>query len=86
MRFVKTNDKFYKRTRLVSFIEEFRDSGIHRARVEDHHYCTAQCGANTIRRAAKRCGYFEIETFVRNGEIYIVNTAVEENESEVKNE
>lgn len=71
MYFTKYEGKFYKKTKLNKLLEEFEQSGLKIAKLEDCHYSTAAGGAGNINRAAKNFGYLHIKAHSRKGEIFL---------------
>lgn len=80
MHFVKAEPherkKGFKRTKLLALIEEFRDSGLDLARLEDWNYTSAKVGANAVNAAAKHFKIGCVHAFTRNGNIYLERTDV----------
>lgn len=74
---VKETPKGFRSTKILKLIEDFRDSGIAVARLEDWNYATPASGAGTINRAAERFGMSYIKARSMNGEIYLVNELVD---------
>ncbi len=78
MRFVAVNEKeigkFYKRTKILELVENFKESGIKVAKVEDWNYVTAKVGVNSINNSIKYYKIRGVHSFLRNGEIYLVRT------------
>lgn len=66
----------YKRTKLLTIIEEFKKSGVECARVVDHDYKTQESGRNALNQAIKRYGINGVCVFTRNNEIYLVRVDV----------
>lgn len=75
------NPKFYRKTKLLTLLEEFRNSGIHIAKLHDWHYVNANVGRNTIKKAARHFGFYGIDVCVNDGEIYLINDSVEKGEN-----
>lgn len=73
---VKETPKGFRSTKILKLLEDFRDSGIAVARLEDWDYVTAGSGTGTINRAAERFGMSFIKARSHNGEIYLVNELV----------
>ena len=62
------------RNNLAKFINEFRDSGVKVAKLEEWHYANSRVGMRTINVASKKCKAFPaIRAFTRGNDIYIVN-------------
>lgn len=78
MKFVAVNEKeigkFYKRTKILELVENFKASGIKVARVEDWNYVSAKVGVNSINVSIKHFKISGVHAFVRDGEIYLVRT------------
>jgi hypothetical protein len=70
----KSELKKATRTPLYRLIKEFAESGCECAEVYggSEHYCTPNCGANTINRAIKNYKVPQIKAIVNNGEIYLI--------------
>lgn len=66
----------FKRTKLLALIEDFKNSGLDLARVEDWEYVSAGVGANAIRVAIKHFKIGCVHVFTRNGNIYLERTDV----------
>lgn len=71
MYFSKYEAKFYRKTKLNKLLEQFEQSGMEIAKLEDWNYSTAVGGAGNINRAAKIFGYLHIKARARNGEIFL---------------
>lgn len=76
MHFVKTNlkrkDSFYKRTKVLAVIEDFKNSDIEVAKLVDWKYASAKTGANTLNQSIKHYKIAGVRAFQKNGEIYLV--------------
>ena len=63
----------FKQTKLLRFLNEFIDSGMQCARVDDHSYTSAGSGAGAFNNSAKRFGLSGgVKAISRNGEIYLI--------------
>ena len=76
MRFTEYTERIRKITNITNLLDSFMESGIKVAKLEDWEYVTAQSGAGTINRAAKRLGIHTVKAVVRNGEIFLIRTDV----------
>ena len=76
MHFVKTDlkrkDGFYKRTKVLATLEDFKESGIEVAKLVDWSYVSAKTGANTLNQSIKHYRIAGIRAFQKNGEIFLV--------------
>lgn len=76
MRFVECDiselGRGYKRTKILTILDEFQKSGLECARVEDWEYATASSGAGTLNKAIKNFRFAGMKAFSRNGQIYLV--------------
>lgn len=76
MYFVKTDlkkkDGFYKRTKVLAILEDFKDSDIEVAKLTDWNYASAKTGANTFNQSIKHYKIAGVRAFARNNEIYLV--------------
>lgn len=63
---------YYKKTRNQEILEEFVESGLECAKVEEWTNKTANSCANSINYSIKRFGYNNIKAFVRNGIVYLI--------------
>ena len=70
--------KRVKRSKNLELLEEFLSSGMKCAMIEDHHYCSADSGQNSLRQSIVRFGLSEIEVRVHNGNLYLVNTSIKD--------
>lgn len=76
MRFTEYTERIRKITNITNLLDRFMESGIEVAKLEDWDYVTAQSGAGTINRAAKRLGIHTVKAIVRNGEIFLVRQGI----------
>ena len=76
MRFTEYKGRIRKKTNVTKLIDDFTNSGIQVAKLEDWEYVTAISGAGTINRAAKRLGIHTVKAVTRNGEIFLVRQDV----------
>lgn len=66
--------KGFKRTKLLAMIEEFKNSELPLARLEDWDYVSARTCASAINAAAKRFKIGGVHAFTRKGNIYLERT------------
>ena len=76
MRFTEYKGRIRKKANVTKLIDDFHNSGMQVAKLEDWEYVTAISGAGTINRAAKREGIRTIKAITRNGEIFLVRQDV----------
>jgi hypothetical protein len=67
------SEAFYKSTKNIKFIEDFRDSGLHCAKVEEYTHKDAYCCASSLKNTIKKCRITNIECRTINGEVYLIN-------------
>lgn len=65
--------KFYKRTKNLKLLEDFRDSGAHCARVEDWSNKNNYVCARSLNGSIKRFRFSNFKAIARNGEVYLIN-------------
>lgn len=70
------NPKFYKRAKLFALLDDFSNSGIRVAKLEDWRYVNVHVGRNTIERAARYFKFHGIKVRVCGEEIYLINENV----------
>ena len=58
---------------LYKLLEEFRDSGLKCAILEDVQYSNAEVGARSINQSCARYNYPYIKAVVNNGQIFLIN-------------
>lgn len=70
----KSELKKTPKSNLFRLLKEFANSGAECALIEGatEHYCTSNCGANTINRAIKNYKIPQIKAIVNGGEVYLV--------------
>lgn len=76
MRFTEYTGYIRKKANVTKLIDDFLNSGMQVAKLEDWEYVTAISGAGTINRTAKRLGIRTIKAVTRNGEIFLVRQDV----------
>lgn len=77
MFFVKYDyKKLRKNTNLTKLVLDFEASNEKCVKLEDWKYCSAESGANNIKRVAKRLERPYIRAIVRKGEIFLVNDLI----------
>lgn len=81
MRFEKVDYKSARRMKhysdLVNELIAFKKSGIHCARITDHHYNNSTTARASIIYVIRREKLTELDCFERSGECYIVNKLME---------
>lgn len=68
--------KGFKRTKLLALIEDFKNSDLDLARVEDWEYVSAKVGANAINAAIRNFKIGGVRAFTRKENIYLERTDV----------
>lgn len=62
----------YKRTSILEILEEFRDSDMECAKVEDFPHKNAHSCASSLNQGIKRFRMPCVRAFVRNGEVFLI--------------
>lgn len=65
--------KFYKRTKNLKLLEDFRDSGAHCAKVEDWNNKNCYVCTGSLRNSIRRYRFSTLQAITRNGEVYLIN-------------
>ena len=62
----------YKRTKLLTILEEFKKTGMECARIVDHEYKNAETARNAFNTSIKRFGINGVRVLVNKNELYLV--------------
>lgn len=76
MRFTEYKGRIRRKTNVTKLIDDFLNSGMQVAKLEDWEYVTARSGSGTINYAAKKLGIRTIKAITQNGEIFLVRQNV----------
>lgn len=63
---------YYKTTKILGYLEEFRSSGLTCVKLEDYPYKNSKSCAAAFKNAAKRFDMNNIDAITRIGEVYLI--------------
>lgn len=70
--------RYYKQTKVLRFLNEFIESKFPIARIFEHEYKNVYVAAKSINNSAKKFNLPHIYAFTANGNLYIENRALTE--------
>ena len=63
--------KGYRSCKLQQLLKDFIESDLACAEVQEHNYASVNTGAAALRKAARRCGYHQIQAGTRRDRLYL---------------